>query len=439
MATSVPALTGDNGEIVVTPQTGAPTGSPNASIAAASEAARQALAAGTLGQEPAPASGETGRQQPRASDGTFGRPLPTPTDAAPEGGREGESASNAPAEGEQAPVGGAPAEGQQGAEGEEGSVDPAIAARTVTLPVDGEEIDLDVGDEKIAGVVRGALERAAQADAIRETAEQEIADAMAVREQVDIDPVGFALSRLKGSPAGQDHLALSLLAQPEVWERLRPTIEEMVNDPNALRTISAEQRAARAEYRERAQHEVAEQRAVSQNLAEIQAACAAMATMNPALSREQQETAYNDMLRDLMAYADRANATTIPVETVPVLLARRLTALGVNPVEAASRAAEAAATRSTNGGRRPVAPPARPTATARPAARRPAPPPTGQQFVASQERRKAVAIPAAGAGSPSVGPDLVPPKKADGSPMNVAETLAWHRQSLAKGRRALTR
>ncbi len=61
------------------------------------------------------------------------------------------------------------------------------------------------------------------------------------------------------------------------------------------------------------------------------------------------------------------------------------------------------------------------------------PTPNGAAFVAGAERRKAVAIPGAGSGSPTTAPDLTPPTNPDGSKMSVAQTVAWHRSRVATG------
>jgi len=217
-----------------------------------------------------------------------------------------------------------------------------------------------------------------------------------------------------------------------MFERLKPVLQGMLTDPRNLELARAQQQAARAQFSEQARHEVTERREVQANLRDVQATCAAIARMLP--NEAVHATAYNDMLRDLMAYAERANVLTIDPSYIPVILAQRIESLGLNPVEAASHAAKAR-------GRKGAPTPPRATATATPRApgaampAAPRTPPTGKQFVESQQRRSAVAIPAAGAGSPNVGPDLVPPTKPDGSKMNTQETIAWHREQVRLGRR----
>lgn len=439
--THVPASTDANGAIAITPQTGAPV---SATTKASQEALARINAGGSAAPTPAPAPAAP--QQPRASDGTFGTPLPPDPNAppapnaAPEAGREGQSPEGAAPEGEQPPA----------KTPEEIAAEEAAAARLVTLEVDGTPVDLDVGDPALAEVVRTSLTTAREAEAIRADAEREINDALAIRDFAEIDPVGFVTRTLAESPAGQEHLVLSLLTQPAVLERVRDRVVGMLNDPAKLELEQARQQAARVTFAEQARSVREEQAAVRENLADVQASCAAMARLIP--NEALAGTAYNDFLRDLMAYADQANVTTIPPESIPVILTRRLTALGVDPMQAASAATKALAARPSSasspsrGGRSPApratvpgnAPMPRPAPGGAPAAR-PAPtPPNGQTFVASaQQRRTVAAIPAAGAGSPAVGPDLVPPKKADGRPMSTAETIAWHREQVRLGKRGL--
>jgi hypothetical protein len=148
-----------------------------------------------------------------------------------------------------------------------------------------------MGDPAIADVVRRSVETARESETIRADAERQIEEVLAIREAVTIDPVGFTLRQLAESPAGQDHLVLALLSQPAVFERLRETVSQMVDSPEALRLIAAEQKAARAEYREQATHEMHTQRAVRENLDEVKASCGAIARMLPeAIARRRPTT-----------------------------------------------------------------------------------------------------------------------------------------------------
>jgi hypothetical protein len=146
------------------------------------------------------------------------------------------------------------------------------------------------------------------------------------------------------------------------------------------------------------------------------------------------------MMMDLKAYAERNNLLTLPVEDIPMLLSRRLTALGADPVAAAKLANEAINRAPSRASARGVAPnrvrsakTGAPTGTPTVPAARPATPKTGKAFVASAASRKAVVVPGSGAGSPTGTSTLTPPRNPDGSKMTIAETTAWHRQRLGKG------
>jgi hypothetical protein len=243
--------------------------------------------------------------------------------------------------------------------------------------------------------------------------------------------------RVGDDPAAVEHLVLSLVTDPKhaaLLDKLKP----LLADPNALRLTAAEQKAARGEYRETASHRVAEQAMIRQNLKDVQTVVRAIvpSTITPEL----QAVAYHDMMMDLKAHAERNKLLTLSVEDIPMLLSRRLTALGADPVAAAKLANEAINRAPSRASARGVAPnrvrsakTGAPTGTPTVPAARPATPKTGKAFVASAASRKAVVVPGVGAGSPNGTSTLTPPRNPDGSKMTIAETTAWHRQRLGKG------
>jgi hypothetical protein len=248
-----------------------------------------------------------------------------------------------------------------------------------------------------------------------------------VRESFEVDPAGFVLAHpALRDPAAVEHLVLSLVTQDSAKELLAK-VAKLASDPNELRVVKSEQVAARHTYREEASTRIAETRAVQQNLGDVQAACAALLPRD--LTPERQRVAYADMLRDIQTYAQRHDLTTIEIQDIPLLLRNRLTALGVDPLAAPELVTAAVAQRRSGkpaARARGGAPAAKPAAAS--AAR------SGSDFVASAERRRAVAVPGGGAGSPGGSPDdLTPPLKADGTKMGTAETIAWHRARLNKG------
>ncbi|MGH3428485.1 MAG: hypothetical protein ACRDQZ_13110 [Mycobacteriales bacterium] len=304
---------------------------------------------------------------------------------------------------------------------------------------DGEELHIELDDPEVAARLNDIVGQAATIEQ-RESrvldAYQEIDD---VRDSVVADPVGFALNLVKSDPKGVDHLVLGLLTQPEVWQRLGPTIQKLATDPNEQRIVAAEQRGLRADYRAEAQERVAETRAVRENLNQLQSAVAAMIPEDVDGARANEM--FRTMLGKIQEHADRHGLITFPIESIGPLLSPTLAAFGIEPIEAVQRAARAAMRRTV--------PPRRgqaPFTATRPSAGhgngsgngRPAPKkPNGQDFKASDDRRRAAAAPGAGAGSPGTPNDLTPPRKPDGSAMSTEETIAWHRGVVKKRGNAL--
>lgn len=411
---------GDGSGITILPS-GDVQGQPRSAVEQASQAARERLAAtgSALPPEGAPAAPAAPAAKPgepaRASDGTFAPKLPEEIER--ENAEKARLAAEAAARGE-AP----PPEGEQVAD-----------EKIVEIPVaDGEPLKIEFDDPAVAEQVREKFEIAAEAERIQTEAQRQLDDVLAVREAVNVDPVGFVLNEIGRQPAAVEHLVMSLLTSPE-HKAILDKVAKIASDPNELRIVAAEQKSARGEYREQAQNAIVEQRAVSQNLQDVKTVLTALVprTMTP----EAQRVAYADMARDLQLYAERHDLLTIPPQDIPLVLRNRLAALGIEPMDAAQKATEAMSRRRTGKGapRGNVARPAAKGAAAAP----PAPSKNGSAFVASAESRKAAVIPAAGAGSPGGGSDLTPPRNPDGSPMSIEQTIAFHRGRLNKGVRAL--
>jgi hypothetical protein len=318
---------------------------------------------------------------------------------------------------------------QRTAEEQQAAADAEAAARRVTVKLGDDEIDVEFAEPEVAERMRELAATASQAEAIEAQSKKAIEEMLAVREAFQVDPVGFMYGEIKDNPAAQDHLILSLLTDPEVYKRLGPVIQKL-GDPTEFRTVAAEQKAARGEYRQQAEERIVETRAVQKNLQDVQRALSAILPTD--MTPDQQRVLYNDMLRDVKQYADRYDLLTINIDDIPVVLGRRLSANGIDPVAAAKLVTEAVARAPRRGAvptRKAVAATTTGTGTARvPAAA------TGSSFVASAERRRAVAaVPGAGAGSPTTVADLTPPRNPDGSKMTIAQATAWHRERLGKG------
>jgi hypothetical protein len=311
----------------------------------------------------------------------------------------------------------------------------------------GENVEIELPDgtpQEVLDTLKFYRNSALRSAEVRE-AERHIterANALTEREQqIELDPTGWMLDLVADAPTIRlddgteidvvEHTVLHLLTQPKVWERLSPRVQQLLEDDKELRATRAETNAQRSSIREEMRTVAEERAAVSRNLADVQATIGAI--LPATMPQAQQRMLYDDCLRDLQGYAGRHRLLTLPVNDIPAILATRLTANGINPAEAATRAAESATRRAAATGATRPASPARPAAPA-PAAR-PAPAPkTGQRFVASAAQKQvAGAIPAGGAGSPSAAASLTPPNNPDGSKMSIEQRTNWHREQLRKG------
>lgn len=269
----------------------------------------------------------------------------------------------------------------------------------------------------------------------------------AFKDQLLTDPAGTLVELLPEDPATLEHVALYLLAQPHMWDRVRERVLAW-DDPDKLELDQAKLASQRYALRDSARTFVADRHLVQQNLRDIQQAITAMIPADWPV--ETRQTFYRDAMRDLKEHADSNALVTLPVNRIPLVLADRLADYGINPVNAASlltRTRTTPATRTAAVSRHrsdPVTPPAQPSAAGvgrtvggTPS---PAPPPLkrGDQFVAGAQRRAAVGrVPTAGAGTPTSATALIPPKDGDGQPMGIEATVAWHRKQVALGKKHL--
>ena len=408
----------ESGSIAVMPN-GNVAGQPQSAVEKASAEARERIA---KGESAVPAEKPEGKEPVRASDGTFAPKLPEEV--------ERENAEKA-AQAEKERIA-----AEAAARGEQPPADDAANDTLVEIPVaEGEPLKIEFDDPKVAETVRERFEVAAEAERIQQEARRQLDDVLAVRESVNVDPVGFVMSEIATQPAAVEHLVLSLLTAPE-HKPLLDRVAKIASDAKEVELVAREQKAARTEYANQARERIVEARAVEQNLGDVKAVVTAL--LPRTITPEAQRVAWADMMRDLQHYADRHGLNTIPVEDIPLVLRGRLTALGVDPMVAAQQATDAVAQRrlGKSARRGSVARPATAKAGTGAAPAAPAQPKNGSAFVASNESRKAAVIPGSGAGSPG-GTDLVLPKNADGSPMSIEQTIAFHRSQLKKGVHAL--
>lgn len=448
MATSIPPLAGQPGgpAIVTTPQTGAPIKS---AVEIASDEARARLAGGgsALPPEVVQRPGDTARVAAGTPAG--GQFAPSLTKELPGGqppgdGQGTQTPEPKPGEAPAPPVEPKPGDAPTGEPPtetpEEKTAREAAEALAVETP-----IMLGEGDAAVPLVLHADTPEnaahlqalVAQAVAGREAtiaveqAQRQLAQMEDMREYGEVDPVGFVTDMLGGNVEAGEHLALFLVSQPTLFERIKPTLLKLVQNPAELTNVSNAVAAQRGTFEKKANQAVAEGRAIRQNVTDVQATV--MALLPPDMPDATRRVAFRDMLRDLRDIAVSQDLLTLPVHQIPSLLTERMAALGINPEEATARAATAAARRpgGTSTSARAVSA-RRPPPVVTP--RSTVPKPNGKAFVTSAaQKREVAAIPAAGAGSPGGGGGLTPPRNTDGTPMSTEQTVQWHRQQLAKG------
>ncbi len=312
-----------------------------------------------------------------------------------------------------------------------------LEERTVLLPGrNNTEYEFVAPDAETANVLRQLKNASLRGEEIaqaRAEIEQRGQEFEALETVLEANPTGFVLDRLANAPEQLDHLVLYLATRPEVFARIGAQLRDIATNPVTREMIGVKQENKALNMEREVANVTEERAAVRQNLEDVRTTV--MSLIPAEMSEEQAAILFKDSLRDLRDYANRHDLQTLPTRDIPALLAARLTAYGINPVEAAARAADAATRRGAAPTRRPA--PASPRVPAAAPAKPAVPAPTGKQLVMSAKKKGAAALPPAGAGSPPATTPMTPPKNADGSSMSIEQRLAWHKQQVAAGSRRL--
>jgi hypothetical protein len=417
------------------------TGTRVSAVDQATEAARTRIDTSGSALPPAP---HHSQQQPRVEEtGQFhksavkevGADIEIPDEgidparrkAAPEAGQGAEGEERAGAEGEERGEGDRGAEGQEGAEGE-GEAESDLVVALPARNEGEEEVEIEVTDPAVAERLRQLKNSAMRGDEARGVLDE----ARQAREQVEefedmlaADPGGMVLGALKDDPATLQHLALYILTRPDIWPVMKDKLAAL-NDPSKFENMQLRVENERHELAQNFQSVAAERKAVQQNYTQLQSAVGLI--MPPEMSEQQKGVFFADALRDIAAYADRTRQLTVNPADVPLILAARMTASGIDPVKAAQRLASGRATGSNRGsgnGTRDGKP-----APKGAAPRERAPQRTGAQMVEGARRRAVAArVPGGGAGSEGMGLQKPPfdPKLGTSATEQATE---WHRQQL---------
>jgi len=219
---------------------------------------------------------------------------------------------------------------------------------------------------------------------------------------MNADPVGYLLQRIDDNPDVVSSIVRTLLVQDGVWERVGREVLSL--DSPERRQIA---RARIVEERLDATDRVREAVKVNRNYREIEREVARLTPQH--LTAEARAMFAYDALGDLQRHAETNRLRLIPKDKVQEVLQERI---GLYASKAPA-----------NGSQPPVQepqPPARKALQGRPK--------TGEQFVAADRTRRALAGAGAG-GGPGPASGATPPEG-----LGLEETFEWHRKQMEQGR-----
>lgn len=329
---------------------------------------------------------------------------PAPETPAPEGGDPAAPAPDGVADALAAPEGTDPAGGAPAADAlPEGFVAVELPNRNPG----GEPVRIITDDPEVAERLKQVVNgygRRSELDAIEQRVTQAQQQLEQERDSIRIDPIDWIDRNL--SHQEQLGVALMTILDEKNWgnEPFQELLNKLLSDPTEVRTLRAELRAARIEQRETSKELIEQER--SDQRAAVQLLQAVEQVTPAELSGERRNLFIMDARRTLADYV-RQHRTIVQPADVPVILAGRLRAHGVDPEEAAARL------RVGNGRRDP-----RDTRPAAEAGRRPL---GGPARVEAHRVKMAVArVAPAGAGAPSATMPTLP----KGATLDDANKLA---------------
>lgn len=269
-------------------------------------------------------------------------------------------------------------------------------------------LEIDPSDtetiQRVQQMVNG-YERKRDSEARLEYAHKMMDEAREFQAMVQIDPVSVVERTL--DPERQSHLALRILSNPEMFQTLAPTLKAMLTDENARSVVAAHLEAESYKLKERAQQEVRETQFAERNARDIRRAIDALCPAT--LPAAQRELWRQDALNSVTQYVTQHNLRQLHPMDLPVVLAARLRAMGMDPQQGAALLQQTFTGKS-----------ARPGGSPAPTNR---PQPTAENFQrASSARRAAAAAAPGGAGAPTA---QMPKPPAN---MGVKEAANWARQ-----------
>jgi hypothetical protein len=266
---------------------------------------------------------------------------------------------------------------------------------TVKMPgrePDSDDVEIEVDDEETAERLNQMRNGFMRGEAVRKwESELQVVqnELQGISEQFEVDPAGFVIEYVEEADLPQT--ALALLVTPGVWEKLEAVVDKLIGDPKELRTLQAEAKASRLETvakLTKSREARAEQTQKGQQLKD-----AIDLIVPEALEGNKRAVLIQDLTRDVVEHIDRNKLQSLEVKDLPTIVAARLEANGIDPLEARTAIKDGARSRgklSTKKGPKKK-------------------PKSGKELVkASKKRRSAAAAPGPGKKSAPAQPNKLP-------------------------------
>lgn len=322
------------------------------------------------------------------------------------------------AEGEAPAEADAPAEGVDPAEGDEEGVDNPLVVEVpgrregdAFVPV---EVKTPEEAERLRQLVNG-YNRGFELHQRAALIEQDRESLALIEARLELDPEGFLFENIPRDRAAD--VALQVLLEPEVWASVSDIIAELAESDDKREFVRVSLENQRLKNQQTTEQRMTERQEAARSAQDIKQVCAQLVPQH--LSKQDQIVFYQTLQQTVADHADRMGLSHLDPRDVPLIVSQRLRAIGVDPVEAASRLFTRPNRAPAKNGRTPAAAPLP----------RPAQPksPTGPQLLQAKDKLRlaATGVPA-GAGAPSSAALPPPP-----SGQTLEQRIEWARRNLS--------
>ena len=324
---------------------------------------------------------------------------------------------DAPAVADAPPEGDAPAEAEAEAEAEEGDENPLVVEvpgrreGDAFVPI---EVKTPEEAERLRQLVNG-YNRGFELHQRAALIEQDRESMALIEARLELDPEGFLFENIPRDRAAD--VALQVLLEPEIWASVSDIIAELSESDDKREFVRVSLENQRLKNQQHTEQRMTERQEAARSAQGIKQVCAQLVPQH--LSKQDQIAFYQTLQQTVADHADRMGLSHLDPRDVPLIVSQRLRAIGVDPVEAASRLFTRPNKAPAKNGRTPAAAPLP----------RPAQPksPTGPQFMQAQDKLRlaATGVPA-GAGAPSSAALPPPP-----SGQTLEQRIEWARRNLS--------